>query len=145
MKEECSVSGPFPRGEELPEHLRIYFSGRAYLARLTHNDDLHVPVSNVTFSPGCRNNWHRHSGGQLLICTAGRGYYRQRGMAARELLPGDVVEISPDVEHWHGAAPDSWFSHLAVECNAESNVTTWLDPVGDEEYAAATGSDTGER
>ena len=92
----------------------------------------------MTFEPGCRNNWHSHTGGQLLLVTAGRGYYQEKGEPARELRPGDVVEIPADVVHWHGAAPDSWFSHLAVECNPAANVNTWLEPVGDAEYEAAT-------
>ena len=128
----------FPQGEPLPAQFAQYFSGRAWLAPLTQNGALQVPVSNVTFEPGCRNNWHSHTGGQLLICTAGRGYYQEQGAPARELHPGDIVEIAPDVVHWHGAAPDSWFSHLAVECNPQTNVNTWLGPVDEAQYAAAT-------
>lgn len=132
----------FPQGEKLPEQFSKYFIGQAYLARLTANKDLNVPVSNVTFEPGCRNNWHSHTGGQLLVATAGRGYYQEQGKAARELKPGDVVEIAPNVVHWHGAAPDSWFSHLAIECNPQTNKTTWLDPVNDEQYTSATKNQT---
>lgn len=132
----------FPQGEKLPEQFSKYFIGQAYLARLTANKDLNVPMSNVTFEPGCRNNWHSHTGGQLLVATAGRGYYQEQGKAARELKPGDVVEIAPNVVHWHGAAPDSWFSHLAIECNPQTNKTTWLDPVNDEQYTSATTSRT---
>lgn len=132
----------FPQGEKLPEQFSKYFIGQAYLARLTANKDLNVPMSNVTFEPGCRNNWHSHTGGQLLVATAGRGYYQEQGKAARELKPGDVVEIAPNVVHWHGAAPGSWFSHLAIECNPQTNKTTWLDPVNDEQYTSATTSQT---
>ena len=114
-----------------------YFSGRSWLAPLTSMKDLNVPVSNVTFEPGCRNNWHSHTGGQLLVCVGGEGYYQEKGKPARRLKAGDVVEIAPDVVHWHGAAPDSWFSHLAVECNPQTNKNTWLSPVTDEEYAEA--------
>ena len=128
----------FPQGERLPEHFSKYFIGQAYLAGLTQNKELNVPVSNVTFEPGCRNNWHSHTGGQLLIVTAGRGYYQEQGQPARELLSGDIVEIAPNVIHWHGAAPDRWFSHLAIECNPQTNKTTWLDPVNDEQYSTAT-------
>uniref|UniRef100_UPI0026EDA0E7 cupin domain-containing carboxymuconolactone decarboxylase family protein n=1 Tax=uncultured Muribaculum sp. TaxID=1918613 RepID=UPI0026EDA0E7 len=96
------------------------------------------PMFNVTFEPGCRNNWHRHSGGQILIATAGVGYYQEKGKPARRLFPGDIVEIAPGVEHWHGAAPDSWFAHLAIECNPENNEVTWLGPVTDAEYLEAT-------
>lgn len=114
-----------------------YFSGHSWLAPLTSMKELNVPVSNVTFEPGCRNNWHSHTGGQLLVCVGGEGYYQEKGKPARRLKAGDVVEIAPDVVHWHGAAPDSWFSHLAVECNPQTNKNTWLSPVTDEEYAEA--------
>lgn len=137
MDKHSSFRQIFPQGAENPPANARYFTGRSYLAPLTANKALNVPLYNVTFEPGCRNNWHSHTGGQILIVTAGRGYYQERGSAARELLPGDVVEIAPDVEHWHGAAPDSWFSHLAVECNPATNRNTWLEPVDDESYAAA--------
>lgn len=130
----------FPVGDKLPETFSKYFVGQAYLARLTRNGALNCPISNVTFEPGCRNNWHSHTGGQILVAVGGRGYYQAEGEPARELLPGDVVEIAPDAVHWHGAAPDSWFSHLAVECNPATNVNRWLDPVDDAQYAAATAS-----
>ena len=138
MEKDTVFRQIFPQGEKLPERFSRYFIGQAYLAPLTGDSALNVPVANVTFEPGCRNNWHSHTGGQLLICTAGRGYYQEKGLPARELRPGDVVEIPADVVHWHGAAPDSWFSHLAVECNAQTNVNTWLEPVDDEQYEAAT-------
>ncbi len=127
----------FPRGGENTAYAK-YFSGKSYLAKLTKDKHLHVPVSNVTFEPSCRNNWHRHTGGQLLIAVGGVGFYQERGKEARKLLPGDVVEIPPDVDHWHGAAPDQWFSHLAIECNPETNENTWLEPVSDADYLAAT-------
>lgn len=138
MKTETTFRQIFPQGEKLPAQFAKYFIGQAYLAPLAQNSALNVPASNVTFEPGCRNNWHSHTGGQLLICTAGRGYYQEQGQPARELLPGSVVEIAPDVVHWHGAAPDSWFSHIAIECNPQTNKTTWLDPVNDAQYAEAT-------
>lgn len=140
MENEKTFQQMFPQGEPLPEQFSKYFTGQAWLARLTTDAALNVPASNVTFSPGCRNNWHSHTGGQLLIAVGGRGYYQEKGRPARELLPGDVVEIAPDVVHWHGAAPDSWFSHLAVECNPATNVNTWLEPVDDAQYDAATAS-----
>ena len=105
MDKQTSFRQIFPQGAENPPVNAQYFTGRFYLAPLTANKALNVPLYNVTFEPGCRNNWHSHTGGQILIVTAGRGYYQERGSAARELLPGDVVEIAPDVEHWHGAAP----------------------------------------
>lgn len=138
MNKETTSQQIFPQGEKLPEQFSKYFIGQAYLAPLAKNQALNVPVSNVTFEPGCRNNWHNHTGGQLLIATSGRGYYQEEGKPARELLPGDVVEIAPDVVHWHGAAPDSWFAHLAIECNPQNNKNTWLDPVDDKQYSAAT-------
>ena len=127
----------FPLGEENSAYAQ-YFSGKSWLAPLTTDKRLGVPISNVTFEPGCRNNWHSHTGGQLLIAVGGIGYYQERGKAARRLQPGDVVEIPPDVEHWHGAAPDSWFAHLAIACNPASNQNTWLEAVSDAEYQAAT-------
>ncbi|MCC8170982.1 MAG: carboxymuconolactone decarboxylase family protein [Parabacteroides sp.] len=137
MNNETTFQQIFPQGEKNTAYAQ-YFTGQSYLAPLTQLKELNVPVSNVTFEPGCRNNWHSHTGGQLLIVTAGRGYYQEKGEPARELLPGDVVEIAPDVVHWHGAAPDSWFAHLAVACNPQTNQTTWLGPVDDREYAEVT-------
>lgn len=141
--DEIKKISAFPVGDKLPEMFSQYFIGQAYLARLTQNGALNCPISNVTFEPGCRNNWHSHTGGQILVAVGGRGYYQAQGEAARELLPGDVVEIAPDVVHWHGAAPDSWFSHLAIETNPQTNRNTWLDPVDDAQYSAATVSAVG--
>ena len=121
----------FPLGEKNDAYAQ-YFTGQSWLKMLTKNG---VSIANVTFEPKCRNNWHIHrKGGQILLCTAGRGYYQEFGKPARELKPGDVVEIPPDVKHWHGAAPDSLFAHLAVEIPAEGGCTEWLEPVSDEEY-----------
>ena len=86
--------------------------------------DLNVPISNVTFEPACRNNWHSHTGGQILIVVGGEGWYQERDKEARLLKVGDVVEIAPNVEHWHGATATSWFSHLAIECNPKININT---------------------
>lgn len=138
MKDETTFQQMFPQGEENPPVNSQYFIGRSYLAPLTTMKELNVPLFNVTFEPACRNNWHSHTGGQLLIATAGRGYYQEQGKPARELLPGDVVEIGPNVVHWHGAAPDSWFAHLAVGCNPQTSKTSWFGPVDDAQYAAAT-------
>lgn len=135
---ETSFRQIFPQGGKLPEQFSRYFTGQAWLAPLTTDKTLNCPISNVTFEPGCRNNWHSHTGGQILVVTAGKGYYQARGEAARKLLPGDVVEIPADVEHWHGASPHSWFSHLAIECNPQTNRNTWLEPVNDVQYAEAT-------
>ena len=111
-----------------------YFIGQSYLAPVS---TAQVGIYNVTFEPGCRNNWHSHTGGQILIAVGGVGYYQERGKAARRLLPGDVVEIAPNVVHWHGAAPDNWFSHIAVECNPQTNKNTWYERVSDEDYTKA--------
>ena len=112
-----------------------YFSGKSYLAPLS---TAQVGIYNVTFEPGCRNNWHIHhaakSGGQILVCVAGRGYYQEWGKEPQELHPGDVVNIPPEVKHWHGAAPDCWFSHLAVEVPGESTSNEWCEPVPEETY-----------
>ena len=105
-----------------------YFSGQSYLAPLSTEQ---VGIYNVTFEPGCRNNWHVHQakqgGGQILVCVAGRGYYQAWGEEPRELHAGDVVNIPAGVKHWHGAAADSWFSHLAIEVPAIDGGTEWLE------------------
>lgn len=131
-------TSPFPVGDENTGFAQ-YFSGKTWLAPLTKDGRLKTPVHNVTFEPGSRANWHKHTGGQLLIVVGGVGWYQERGQPARRLVSGDVVEIPPDVEHWHGAAPDHWFSHLAVTCNPDTNKNIWLEPVSDADYQAATG------
>ena len=112
-----------------------YFTGQSYLAPVSTSQ---VPFFNVTFEPGCRNNWHVHKaaagGGQMLVCVAGRGWYQEEGKPAVEMLPGTVVHIPANVKHWHGAASDSWFAHLAFEIPGESAENVWLEPVTDEEY-----------
>lgn len=128
---------PFPLGKENSGFAQ-YFSGRSWLAPLSTSKELNVPTFNVTFEPRCRNNWHSHTGGQILIAVGGKGYYQEKGKMARLLLPGDVVEIAQNIVHWHGAAPDSYFSHLAIECNPQNNKNTWLDAVTDKEYTEAT-------
>lgn len=121
----------FPMGEK-NEAFAQYFVGQSYLNMLSTE---RVTIGNVTFEPGCRNNWHiHHKGGQILLCTAGRGYYQEWGKEAQELHPGDVVNIPPEVKHWHGAAKDSWFAHLAVEVPAEGASNEWLEVVNEEEY-----------
>ena len=116
-----------------------YFIGRSYLAPLSSEQ---VGIFNVTFEPGCRNNWHIHraksGGGQILICVAGRGWYQEWGKPAQALQPGDVVNIPAGVKHWHGAAADSWFSHLAVEVPGEGTSNEWCEPVTDEDYGSLT-------
>ncbi len=116
-----------------------YFIGQSYLAPVSTEQ---LGIFNVTFEPGCRNNWHIHhaknGGGQILICVAGRGFYQEWGKPARELLPGDVVNIPANVKHWHGAAPDSWFSHLAMDVPGKDSSNEWLEAVDDEAYREAT-------
>lgn len=136
METKMPLISAFPTGNE-NVGFEKYFTGKSWLAPLTNNEELNVPMYNVTFEPGCRNNWHAHTGGQILISVGGAGYYQERGKAARRLLPGDVVEVAPNVEHWHGAAPDSWFSHIAVECNPRTNMNNWFEAVNDKEYAEA--------
>ncbi|KUJ50042.1 cupin domain-containing protein [Chryseobacterium sp. JAH] len=126
----------FPTGEENTGFAQ-YFTGISYLANLTSKKDLNVPISNVTFEPGCRNNWHKHTGGQILIAVGGQGIYQERGKPARKLKSGDVVEIAQDVEHWHGATSTHWFSHLAITCNLTNNENFWLETVTDEVFAEA--------
>ena len=121
----------FPMGEK-NEAFAQYFVGQSYLNMLSTE---RVTIGNVTFEPGCRNDWHiHHKGGQILLCTAGRGYYQEWGKEAQELHPGDVVNIPPEVKHWHGAAKDSWFAHLAVEVPAEGASNEWLEVVNEEDY-----------
>ena len=116
-----------------------YFVGQSYLNPLTDPAQT-VFIANVTFEPGCRNNWHIHhaasGGGQVLVCVDGEGWYQEEGQPARALRPGDVVTIPAEVKHWHGAAAGSWFSHLAVEVPGEGCRNEWCEPVTDEEYAA---------
>lgn len=131
---------PYPLGAKLSPNPN--FTGEVWLAPLSERKELNVPMSNVTFEPGCRNSWHSHKAGQVLIATAGIGYYQEKGKPARRLYPGDIVEIAPDIVHWHGAAPDSWFAHVAITSNPQTNGAVWLDPVGDQEYLTAANETT---
>lgn len=116
-----------------------YFIGKSYLNPLTDPQKT-IFVANVTFEPGCRNNWHIHhveqGGGQLLICVDGEGWYQEEGKPAQTLVPGTVITIPAGVKHWHGAKKDSWFSHLAVEVPGTNASNEWLEPVTDEVYNA---------
>lgn len=129
--------GMFGLGEPNTAYAK-YFVGKSYLKPLT--DKSMVFMANVTFEPKCRNNWHIHratsGGGQILLCVDGKGWYCEYGKKARELNPGDTVIIPANVKHWHGAAKDSWFSHIAVECPSENAKTEWGEAVSDEEYDA---------
>ncbi len=127
----------FGKGEANTAYAK-YFIGNSYLNPLTEPKDCKVVLVNVTFEPGCRNNWHIHhaeqGGGQLLICTAGEGWYQEEGKEAISLVPGTVITIAPEVKHWHGAKVDSWFSHIAVEVPGEGTSNEWCEAVTDEEY-----------
>ena len=124
----------FPIGEPNDAYAQ-FFVGQSYLAPVSTEQ---IPIFNVTFEPGCRNNWHTHhaksGGGQMLICVGGRGYYQEWGKDAVPMTPGTVINIPANVKHWHGAAPDSWFSHLAVEIAGEETSNEWLEAVSDEDY-----------
>ena len=117
-----------------------YFVGNSFLKPLTEAGKCPVFLANVTFEPGCRNNWHIHhaksGGGQLLICTAGEGWYQEEGKQAVSLVPGTVITIPANVKHWHGAKKDSWFSHIAVEVPGEECRNEWCEPVTEDDYNA---------
>ena len=122
----------FPKGDLAPE---AYFTGAAYVKMLVPNDPaLNTAVGNVVFEPGARNNWHTHPGGQILIVTQGTGYYQEVGKPIQLLHPGDVVNIQPEVKHWHGASPESEFTHIAISTNTEKGIVDWLERVTDEQY-----------
>ncbi|MDE6114270.1 MAG: carboxymuconolactone decarboxylase family protein [Muribaculum sp.] len=136
QREEFARSMIFPIGEPNAAYAK-YFTGNSYLAPIS---DAQIPFANVTFEPGCRNNWHIHKadkgGGQMLVGVAGRGWYQEEGKPAVEILPGTVIHIPANVKHWHGAAKDSWFAHLAFSVPGENLENIWLEPVTDEEYDA---------
>lgn len=131
---ELQQTSLFPVGQPNDAYAR-YFDGRSWLQSLSTDQ---VGIANVSFEPGCRNHWHIHharqGGGQILLVTAGRGYYQEWGQPARELHPGDVVNIPPEVKHWHGAAKDSAFQHLAIEVPGEQTSNEWCEPVDEAEY-----------
>ena len=133
-KERFQQEMIFPIGEPNTAYAK-YFIGNSYLAPISTEQ---IPFSNVTFEPRCRNNWHIHratkGGGQMLVGVAGRGWYQEEGKPAVEILPGTVINIPANVKHWHGAAADSWFAHLAFSVPGENASTEWLEPVSDEEY-----------
>lgn len=133
-KDKYAQNIMFPIGEANNLYAK-YFIGQSYIAPLSTNQ---VKMFNVTFEPKCRNNWHIHKaksgGGQMLIAVGGRGYYQEWGKKPIEMNPGDVINIPANVKHWHGAAPDSWFSHIAVEVEGVETENVWLEPVSDKEY-----------
>lgn len=117
-----------------------YFSGKSYLNMLTDTEKVNLGAYNVTFEPGCRNNWHIHhaksGGGQVLICVDGKGWFQEEGKPAQSLKPGYVVSIPANIKHWHGAKKDSWFSHIAIEVPGEETSNEWCEPVSDDDYLA---------
>lgn len=122
----------FPKGEKAPIE---YFTGSVWIKILVPNEaTLNCQIANVVFEKGARNNWHTHPGGQILIVTDGIGYYQEKGKPIQLLRKGDVVNIPPGVEHWHGASHDSGFTHIAVNPNTQKGVVVWLERVTDEEY-----------
>ncbi|MCC8197954.1 MAG: cupin domain-containing protein [Tannerellaceae bacterium] len=122
----------FPQGEAFKSD---NFTGNVWLGWLVEKEPVfNSSIANVTFEPGCRNNWHSHPGGQILLCTAGEGYYQEEGKPIQLLKPGDVVKIVPNIKHWHGATPTSWFSHISIESNPGAGPAVWMEPVTDEEY-----------
>ena len=135
-EEEVKGGGMFGLGEP-NDAFAQYFVGQSYLRSLTSKEDP-LFIANVTFEPGCRNNWHIHKatkgGGQILIAVDGQGWYQREGEEAQKLLPGDVVVVPANVKHWHGAGKDGWFSHLAIELPGENTSNEWLEPVSDEVY-----------
>ena len=137
MDPEFEKSNVFGLGKENSAFAQ-FFTGQSYLRPLTAPEPGRPFFANVTFEPGCRNNWHIHhagkGGGQILLCVAGSGWYQEWGKPARSLNPGDVVVIPAGVKHWHGAKKDSWFSHIAVEVPGEDARNEWLEPVTDEMY-----------
>lgn len=133
MDKEQSLGGGavFPQGPKNDAYAQ-YFVGQSYLNMLSTE---RVFIGNVTFEPGCRNNWHvHHKGGQILLVTGGNGYYQEWGQEPVALKAGDVINIAPEIKHWHGAAPHSWFSHVAVEVPAEGASNEWLEAVNEEDY-----------
>lgn len=137
-QEEFAQENVFGLGQENTAYAK-FFVGNSYLNPLTAPGQCPVFLANVTFEPGCRNNWHIHhakeGGGQLLICTAGEGWYQEVGKDAVSLTPGMVITIPAGVKHWHGAKKDSWFSHIAVEVPGTETSNEWLEPVSEEDYA----------
>ncbi len=130
----------FPKGGKAPAE---YFTGTAWVNILVPKDETgNFAVGDVVFEPGCRNNWHRHPAGQILLVTGGQGFYQERGKPARFLSKGDVVVIPSHVVHWHGAARDIGLTHIAITSNAPSGAVEWLTPVTDAEYDGCQGART---
>lgn len=124
----------FPKGNRASNE---YFTGTVWVNNLVPSTDtFNTLINNIVFEPGSRTNWHTHRGGQILMVTNGTGYYQEKGKPIQSLRKGDLVHILPDVEHWHGASPDSELTHLAVNTNTQHGAVEWLQSVTDEEYAS---------
>ncbi len=122
----------FAKGSKAPAD---YFTGTAWVNILVEKDETgNYAVGDVVFEPGCRNNWHTHPAGQILLITGGNGYYQERGKPARSIIQGDTIVIPSATEHWHGASKDSFLSHIAITNNTAGSAVTWLEPVTDEDY-----------
>ncbi len=136
-KEKFDNLNIFGKGDFNSEYAK-YFIGNSYLNPLVKKEESPIFMANVTFEPGCRNNWHIHhakeGGGQILICVSGYGWYQEEGKEAVSLTPGKVIVIKPNIKHWHGAKKDSWFSHISVEVPGVETKNEWLEEVSDEEY-----------
>ncbi|MGI6516863.1 MAG: cupin domain-containing protein [Fermentimonas caenicola] len=129
---DVQLNAIFPKGEEISNN---NFEGIAYLQWLmTDTENFDCTLGNVTFEPGCRNSWHSHPGGQILIVIAGEGYYQERGKPIQLIKKGDIIPIKPDVVHWHGATPDSAMEHLAIGTRSNMGSAVWYEPVSDEDY-----------
>lgn len=132
MLDNIETSRIFPKGNKIEND---YFSGTAWLEMLvTDKENFDLTIGNVVFEPGIRNNWHSHPGGQILLCTKGTGYYQEKSKPIQLLNVGDVVEILPDIIHWHSATPDSEFEHIAISPQSHKGAVVWMEPVTDEEY-----------
>jgi quercetin dioxygenase-like cupin family protein len=136
-KEEFEKQNMFGTGMDNTMYAQ-YFSGNSYLNPLNKPGEAAVFLANVTFEPGCRNNWHIHhaksGGGQILVCVAGSGWFQEEGKDPVSLEPGTVITIPANVKHWHGAKADSWFSHIAIEVPGEDGKNEWCEPVNDAHY-----------
>lgn len=121
----------FPKGNKFPENYSKHFVGQAWVHILVDkNDEWDCTIGNVTFEPGCRNSWHKHPSGQILLITSGRGWFQEWGKEVQTLGPGDVVKIPANIKHWHGAAKNSWFTHIYIQ----KEPTEWMEPVSIDEY-----------
>ena len=140
-KDEFDKANKFGTGES-NDAFAEYFVGQSFLQPIAQLDEAGWVIANVTFEPGCRNNWHVHharrGGGQILMCTAGEGWYQEEGEAPVSMTEGSTVVIPPNVKHWHGAKADSWFSHIAISVPGDETSNEWLEPVSDEEYQSLT-------